>query len=105
MPAPELFAATHNAKMVWVFLNVCDTYFKLTGISNENSKAMFAKTRLSHTAHTWYDSQGYNKTMEIFATMNSHILDYFIPSDYVRRTRRALVACKMGKKIEHRLYI
>ena len=51
---------------------------------------------ISDTAYTWYDSQGYEETMVIFATMKSNILDYFIPSDYIRRARRALIAFKMG---------
>ena len=56
----------------------------------------FAKTRLSDTAHTWYDSQDYDEILVTFVTFKSHILDYFIPFDYVRRVKRALVACKMG---------
>ena len=73
-------------------------YFKLKGILDKNSKALFGKNHLSDTAHTWYDSQGYNKIIVTFTTMKSHMLDYFIPSDYDRRARRALVACKMGKR-------
>ena len=58
MPGPELFTGTHAGKMARTFLNACKTYFMLTGISYENTKALFAKTRFSDTAHTWYDSQG-----------------------------------------------
>ena len=96
MLALELFTGTHNGKTVRTFINACDTYFKLTGISDENIKALFAEPRLSDTEHTWYDSQGYIETMVIFANMQSHMLDYFIPSDYIKRSRRALVACIMG---------
>ena len=53
-------------------------------------KPLFAKSFLLDTACTWYDSQGYNETMVIFATVKSYMLDYFIPSDYVRRARRTL---------------
>ena len=42
--------------MVKTFLNDCDMHLKLIGIEDENSKALFAKTRLSDTARTWYDS-------------------------------------------------
>ena len=76
-------------------MNEWETYLKLTGISDENSKALFSKTRLSDTACTWYDSQGYDETMVTFATMKSHMLDYFIPYGYFRRARRVLVAWKM----------
>ena len=96
MPAAEMFTGTHDSEIARTFLNACDTYFKLTGISDENTKALFAKTRLSDTAHTCYDSQGYDKTMVTFANMKFHMLEYFIPSDYIRKARRALVAFKMG---------
>ena len=96
MPAPKLFTDTHDSKTVRAFLSVCDMYFKLTGMSNKKTKALFAKTCLSHTAYTWYNSQGYDKTMVTFANMKSHMLDHYIPSNYDREARRALVACKMG---------
>ena len=63
---------------------------------NKNNKATFAKTLLSDTAHNWYDSQGYDKIIVKFATVKSHMLEYFIPSDYFRRARTALVAFKIG---------
>ena len=93
---PKLFTVNHDHKMVRIFLNACDTYFKLTGIQDENTKAFFARTCLSDTAHTWYDSQGYDETLVTFVTLKSHMLDYFIPSDHVKRSIRFLVACKMG---------
>ena len=99
MPAPELFTGTYDGKMITNFLNACDMYFKLFGISDENTTALFAKTRLSDIAHTWYDSQGYDETMVTFATVKSHILDYVIPFDYIRRAKRALVACKIEKRL------
>ena len=98
LPALELFTGTHDGEMLRNFLNVYNMYFKLTGISDESNKGLFAKTRLSDTARTWYDSQSYDETTVTFETVNSHMLDYFIPSDYIRRDRRALVACKMGYK-------
>ena len=61
--------------MVKTFLNACVMYFMLNGISDENTKALFAKTRLLDTANTWYDRQGYNKTTVTFTTMKSHMLD------------------------------
>ena len=96
MPEPEFFTGTHDGKMVKTFLNACDTYFKLIGITKKNTKALFAKIRLLDTEHTWYDSQGYNETIVTFSTMNSHILDYFISSNYVRKARTAFFACKIG---------
>ena len=104
MPAPELFLGTHDGEMVRTFLNACDTYFKLVGILDKNTKALFAKTRLSNTAHTWYDSQSYDKTTVLLATVKSHMLKYFIPSDYITRARRALVCLINGIKITHRTY-
>ena len=59
MPAPELFTGTHDCEMLRTLLNACDMYFKLTDISDKNNKALLAKTCLSDTARTWYDSQGY----------------------------------------------
>ena len=96
MLALELFTGTHNGKTVRTFINACDTYFKLTGISDENIKGLLAKTYLLDTAHTWYESQGCNETMVTFVTVRSHMLDYYIPSDYIMKNRRSLVACKMG---------
>ena len=81
MSTPELFTGTHNGEMVRAFLNASKTYFTITGISDENTKALLAKIRVSDTAYSWYDSQGYNETMVTFATLNSHILDYFFHFD------------------------
>ena len=97
-PKIELFIGTHDSKVVKTFLNACDMYFKLTGISDENNKALFAKTRLSDTEHTQYDSQGYDETTVTLETIKSYILDYFIPFNYLRRARRALITCKMGQR-------
>ena len=44
----------------------------------------------------WYDSQGYDET---FVTLKSHMLDYFIPSDYIRRARRELIVCKIVPRL------
>ena len=96
MPALELFTSVHNDQIISSFLNICKMHFTLTGILDENTKALLAKDRLSDTSRTWYGSQGYNETMVTFSTMKSHMIDYFIPSDYIRRARRVLLACKMG---------
>ena len=66
MPELDLFTGPHDGEMVRAFVNACNLYFKLTGISNENTKALFSKIRLSDTACTWYDSQGYNETTVTF---------------------------------------
>ena len=81
--------------MLRTFLNVYDTYFKLTGILDKNTKALYAKTRLSDIAHAWYDSQGYSKKTVKFETINSYMLDYFIPSNYRKRAKKSLVTCRM----------
>ena len=54
--------------------------------------------RLLDTSHMWYNSQGYDEILVKFVTLKSHMLDYFIPSDYVRRSSRALFAFKMGQR-------
>ena len=41
-------------------MNAYDIYFKLTGISDKNTKALFAKIYLSDTTHTWHDSLCYD---------------------------------------------
>ena len=87
---------THNGETVKTFLNACVICFILTVISYENTKDLFAKSRLLSIAHTWYFVQGYNETMVTFVNVNSHMLDYFIPYDYIRRDIRALLACKIG---------
>ena len=43
MPALELFTGTHDGEIVRTFLNACETYFKLTGILDENTKALLPK--------------------------------------------------------------
>ena len=96
MPVLELFTGKHNGETVETFLNACNMYFKLTSILDENTRALFAKSRLLDTTHTCYDSQGYGETTVTFVTMKSNILYYFIPSEYVKRARRAWVACRMG---------
>ena len=35
-------------------------YFKLTGITGDNTGALYTKARLVSLACTWYDSQGYD---------------------------------------------
>ena len=96
MPEPELFTGTHDSETVRTLLNACEMYSTLSGISNENNKALFSKIYLANTAYIWYNSQSYNQTMGTFAIVKHHMLDYFISSDYIKRERRELVACKMG---------
>ena len=50
------------------------------------------------TANMWYGSKKYSETLVTFVTLKSYMLDCFIPSEYVRRAGRALVACKMGER-------
>ena len=37
--------------------------------------------------------------MVTFVTLKSHILDYFIPFDYIKKARNALAAYKMGFRL------
>ena len=96
MPAPEVFNGEHDGESIRAFVNACKTFFKLTGMNYVNTQALFTKTRLAHTARTWYDSQGYDENTLTFAVLRAHMLEYFVPSDFARRARRNLVACQMG---------
>ena len=96
MPAPEVFNGEHDGESIRAFVNACETFFKLTGVSDVNTQALFTKTRLAHTARTWYDSQGYDENTLTFAVLRAHMLAYFVPSDFARRAHRNLVACRMG---------
>ena len=93
MPAPEVFNGEHDGETICAFVNACEVFFKLTGMSNVNTQALFTKTRLAHTARTWYDSQGYDENTLTFVVLNAHMLAYFVPSDFARRAHRNLVAC------------
>ena len=57
-------------------------FFKLTGMSDVNMQALFTKTGLAHTAHTWYDSQGYDENTLTFAVLHAHMLVYFVHSGF-----------------------
>ena len=52
MPASELYTGRHDGEKMRILLNVCNIYFELIGISDENTKAVFAKTGLLDTACT-----------------------------------------------------
>ena len=82
MPAPEVFNGEHDGESIHAFVNACKTFFKLTGMSDVNTQALFTKTRLAHTARTWYDSQGYDENTLTFAVLRAHMLAYFVPSDF-----------------------
>ena len=96
MPAPEVFNGEHDGETIRAFFNACKTFFKLTGVSDVKMQALFTKARLAHTARTWYDSQGYDENTLTFAVLCAHMLAYFVPSDFVRRAHRNLVASHMG---------
>ena len=96
VPAPEVFNGEHYGETIRAFVNVCEMFFKLTGISDVNTQALFTKTWLAHTARTWYDSQGYDEKTLTFAVLHAHMLAYFVPSDFVRWAHRNLVASHMG---------
>ena len=46
LPAPEPFLGKHDGESVRNFLNAVDTFFSLTGINDDNTRAYFVKTRL-----------------------------------------------------------
>ena len=56
LPPPEMLSSEHDIEAVHSFINTCETYFKLAGVSDTNKQALFTKTRLNKTARTWYDS-------------------------------------------------
>ena len=56
LPPPELFHGEHDGETVRAFVNACETFFKLTGVGDANTQALFTKMRLWHTARIWYDS-------------------------------------------------
>ena len=43
MPSPGLFIVKHDDKTIRQFIYSYDIYLKLTGIKDENTKALFAK--------------------------------------------------------------
>ena len=96
MSTPEVFNGEHDGWTIHAFVNVCEMFFKLAGMSNVNAQALFTKTRVAHTARTFYDSQGYDENTITFAVLHAHMLAYFVPSDFARWVRRNLVACHMG---------
>ena len=53
--APKMFLGEHDNKAVHTFINACETYFMLTGVSDIITQVLFTKTRLNKTARTWYD--------------------------------------------------
>ena len=67
-------------------------------ITDDNTQALYAKTRLVSLAHIWYDSQSYDDGSVIWTKLSSHLHYYSIPSDYKKRARKALAACCMGNR-------
>ena len=98
LPVPDSFEGGYDGKTVRMFANSLETYFLLTGISDNNTQALSAKTRLVSLACTWYDSQGCDDRTITWTTLSSYLHFYFIPSDYKRRAKLAFVACCMGNK-------
>ena len=52
MPAPEVFNGEYDRETMCAFVNACKMFFKLTGVSDVNTQALFTKTRLAHTGMT-----------------------------------------------------
>ena len=53
---PECFKGKHNGESVKESIVVLKTYFHIVGFKNDNTRALFAKTRLTKLARTWYDA-------------------------------------------------
>ena len=51
-PAPEVFNGEHDGETIRAFVNACERFFKLTGISDVNTQALFTRTRCAHAART-----------------------------------------------------
>ena len=67
MPLPELFTGKHDGETLRQYINAYSTYFKLTGVKDENMLALFAKMKLYNTVYTWYDSQGNDDNIITFS--------------------------------------
>ena len=52
MPAPEVFNGEHDGESIRAFVNACETFFKLTSMSDVNTQALFTKTQLNTAAAT-----------------------------------------------------
>ena len=98
LPAPDVSQGEHKGKSVRIFINTCKTYLKSIGVTDKNIQARFAKLYMTQTARTWCNSQGYDETTLIFPVLQSHIIMYFVPSDYACRARQALVTCKIRNR-------
>ena len=68
------------------------------GKTDDNSQALYAKTRLVFLACTWYDSQGYNYGIVTWTTLSSYLCHCFIPLDYKKRAKKTLAAYYMGNR-------
>ena len=53
---PEAFLSNYDGEMVKTFVNTLDMYFHLTGITDDNTQALVAKTWLNSLAQIWYES-------------------------------------------------
>ena len=93
---PELFMGNHDNKTVRQFTNACDTYFKLTGVKDEKTQALFAKTRIFYSKHTCFNVQGYDNNTITFNMLLAHLKEYIIQSDYSCYAHKNLTTCKMG---------
>ena len=53
IPLLEHFTGKHDGETLRQFNNLYNTYLKLTGVKDENAKALLVKTRLSDIVCTW----------------------------------------------------
>ena len=52
---PECFEGKHDSESIKEFIAALEIYFHLVGLKNDNTRALFAKMRLTKLARTWYD--------------------------------------------------
>ena len=96
LPIPNSFKGGQEGKIVKTYFNSLETYSQLTGITDNSTQVLYAKTRLVSLACNWYALQGYDDGTVTWNTLSSHLRHYLIPSNYKRRARKALTACLMG---------
>ena len=52
---PTVFTGIYSGTDVRNLINACNAYFKLLGIEDENTHAMFVQMHLVDTAWVWFD--------------------------------------------------
>ena len=71
--------------------------YTLSSVINENTQALFVKTRITLTVRTWCDSQGFDEAILTFPILQSYFLMHFMLFYYAHIAKLALVACSITK--------